>query len=121
MQFDIDMRGEYQEIFKETRRLILSYPQMDELKNAKQTSYSDEFGVVVMLRGSKNGFVLSFGRGIKLASKFPQLSGNGKTVRQLIVKNIDNLDLELIKKMLEESFILGLEHNAIKELRAPLK
>ncbi len=45
MQFYIDMRGKYQEIFKELRELILSYPQMSELKNAKQTSYSDEFGV----------------------------------------------------------------------------
>ena len=119
MQFDIDMRSEYQEIFKELRELILSYPQMSELKNAKQTSYSDEFGVVIMLRGSKNGFVLSFGRGAKLVSKFPQLSGNGKIVRQLIVKDRSGLNLELIKEMLEESFVLGLEHSAIKELRTP--
>ena len=116
MQFDIDMRSEYQDIFKKLRKLILSYPQMRELKNAKQTSYSDEFGVVVMLRGSKNGFVLSFGRGAKLASKFPQLSGNGKIVRQLIIKDKSNLDLELVKELMEESFILGLEHQALKEL-----
>ncbi len=116
MQFDIDMRGEYQDIFKEVRNLILSYPQMRELKNAKQTSYSDEFGVVVMLRGSKNGFVLSFGRGAKLAIKFPQLSGDGKVVRQLIIKDKSNLDLKLVKELLEKSFILGIEHQALKEL-----
>ena len=116
MKFDIDMRSEYQEIFKALRELILSYPQMSELKNAKQTSYSDEFGVVIMLRGSKNGFALSFGRGAKLASKFPQLTGNGKVVRQLIVNDVNNLDLHLIKKLLEESFILGIEQQALKEL-----
>ena len=116
MQFDIDMRSEYQDIFKKLRELILSYPQMRELKNAKQTSYSDEFGVVIMLRGSKNGFVLSFGRGAKLATKFPQLSGNGKVVRQLIIKDKSNLDLEVVKKLLEESFILGIEHKALQEL-----
>ena len=116
MQFDIDMRGEYQDIFKALRELILSYPQISELKNAKQTSYSDEFGVVIMLRGSKNGFVLSFGRGAKLATKFPQLTGNGKVVRQLIVKDINSLNLKLVKELLEESFILGIEHQALKEL-----
>ncbi len=69
-----------------------------------------------MLRGHKNGFILSFGRGTKLASKFPQLSGNGKIVRQLIIKDKSNLDLELVKELLEESFILGIEHHALKEL-----
>ena len=116
MQFDIDIKGEYKDIFIELRKLILWYPQMSELKNAKQTSYSDKFGVVVMLRGSKNAFVLSFGRGTKLVSKFPQLSGNGKVVRQLIVKDKINLDLELVKDILEESFILGMEHQALKDL-----
>ena len=116
VQFDIDMRGEYQELFKALRELILSYLQISELKNAKQTSYSDEFGAVVMLRGSKNGFILSFGRGAKLASKFPQLSGNGKVVRQLIAKDINSLNLKLVKELLEESFILGLEQQALKEL-----
>lgn len=70
----------------------------------------------IMLRGHKNGFILSFGRGTKLASKFPQLSGNGKIVRQLIIKDKSNLDLELVKELLEESFILGIEHHALKEL-----
>ena len=116
MQFDIDMRGEYQDIFKALRELMLSYPQISELKNAKQTSYSDEFGVVIMLRGSKNGFVLSFARGAKLATKFPQLTGDGKVVRQLVIKNKSNLDLKLVKELLEESFILGIEHHALKEL-----
>ena len=116
VQFNIDINGEYKDIFKELRELILSYPQMSELKNAKQTSYSDEFGVVVMLRGTKVGFVLSFGRGAKLISKFPQLSGNGKIVRQLTIQDKSSLDLELIKEILEESFILGLEQQALKEL-----
>ena len=116
MQFDIDMRGEYQDIFKALRELILSYPQISELKNAKQTSYSDEFGTVIMLRGSKNGFVLSLARGAKLATKFPQLTGNGKVVRQLILKDRNSLDLKLVKELLEESFILGIEHQALKEL-----
>ena len=116
MQFDIDMQGAYKEIFTELREIILSYPQMSELKNEKQTSYSDEYGVVVMLRGSKNSFTLSFGRGAKLASKFPQLTGNGKVVRQLIVKDNNSLNLKLVKVLLEESFILGLEHQALKEL-----
>ncbi len=41
-QYDLELRGEFADIFKAIRKILLSYPQIKELKNAKQTSYSDE-------------------------------------------------------------------------------
>jgi len=50
MQYDIDTRGSLREQFKTIRKILLSYPEIKELKNAKQTSYSDKYGVVIMMR-----------------------------------------------------------------------
>jgi len=39
MQFDKDMQGKFSDIFLELQRIILSFEDIKELKNAKQTSY----------------------------------------------------------------------------------
>jgi len=43
MQYDLEIKGEFSDIFKAIRKILLSYPQIKELKNAHQTSYSDEY------------------------------------------------------------------------------
>jgi hypothetical protein len=48
IQYDIDSKGEFAKLFKAIRNILLSYPQLKEVKNAKQTSYADEYGMVVM-------------------------------------------------------------------------
>jgi len=58
VQYDIDIKGEFADIFKAIRKILLSYPQIKELKNAKQTSYSDEYSVVAMLRSRGDVFVV---------------------------------------------------------------
>ncbi|CAA6805437.1 MAG: Unknown protein [uncultured Sulfurovum sp.] len=54
MQYDLDIQGEFSEVFKRIRDLLLSYPEIKELKNAKQTSYSDKHGVIIMMRPKGN-------------------------------------------------------------------
>ena len=117
MQFDIDRVGEFADIFNKVREIVLSYPQIKEIKNSKQRSYYDEYGVVVMLRAKDDKFVISFGRGAKLKEKFPILQGSGKVVRHLYYKTVNDINENELKKMLEESFILGIEANEIKDLR----
>ena len=120
MQYDIDSRGEFAEIFKALRKIILSYPQIKELKNSKQTSYSDEYGVVVMMRARSNEFIVAFGKGYKLQKQYPMLQGSGKIVRHLYYKNIEDLEEPLLREMIEESFILGMEAFEMKQLRGVL-
>ena len=62
-QYDLDIKGQHAELFKTIRKILLSYPQIKELKNAKQTSYSDEYGVIVMMRTRGEEFVVAFGKG----------------------------------------------------------
>ena len=117
MQYDLDIKSKYAQIFKTIRKILLSYPQIKEFKNAKQTSYSDEYGVVVMMRSKKEHLVVAFGRGYKLQEKFPELQGSGKIVRHLYFKESDSVDEARLREMIEESFILGLEADEIKRLR----
>ena len=120
MQYNIDTQGEFADIFKKIRAILLSYPQIKELKNAKQTSYSDEYGVIIMMRTKGDMFVVAFGKGTKLQEKFPSLEGGGKMVRHLYFKSTDEVDEGLLREMIEESFILGLEAFELKVLRKRL-
>ena len=120
MQYDLDIRGEFADIFKTIRKILLSYPQIKELKNAKQTSYHDKYGVIVMMRTRGNEFVVAFGKGYKLQEQYPMLKGSGKIVRHLYFKTLDDVDETLLREMIEESFILGVEAYEMKQLRASL-
>ncbi len=120
MQYDIDTQGEFAEIFKKIRAILLSYPQIKELKNAKQTSYSDAYGVIIMMRSKGDVFVVAFGRGAQLQESFSSLKGDGKIVRHLYFKSVDEVDEGLLREMIEESFMLGLEAFELKELRKRL-
>ena len=117
MQYDLDVKGEFADIFKSIRKILLSYPQIKELKNAKQTSYSDEYGVIVMMRTKGDVFVVAFGKGTKLQEKYPLLEGTGKIVRHLYFKMLDDMDTKLLREMIEESMILGMEAYEMKMLR----
>ena len=117
MQYDIDRQGAFAELFKAIRKILLSYPQLKEVKNAKQTSYADEYGMVVMIRSRSDRFVVAFGKGYKLQEKYPVLEGTGKIVRHFYYKSIDDLDEVLLREMIEESFVLNMEAFELKELR----
>jgi len=120
IQYNIDSQGKFAKLFKTIRRILLSYPQMKELKNAKQTSYKDEYGVVAMIRSKDDVFVVAFGKGTKLQEKYPMLQGSGKIVRHLYFKSLEDLDEALLREMIEESFILGMEAYELKQLKARL-
>ena len=120
-QYNIDSRGEFAEIFKAIRRILLSYPQIKERKNEKQTSYHDLYGVIVMMRTKGDTFVVAFGKGHKLQEQYPILEGDGKIVRHLYFKSADTVDEVLFRGMIDESFILGMEAYEMKKLRCNSK
>ena len=117
MQYDLDLQGEFAPIFKIIREILLSYSNIKELKNAKQTSYSDEYGVVAMMRRKGNTFVVAFGKGVKLQNKYPFLLGSGKIVRHLYFQSIEDVNEPLFRNIIEDSFILNMEAYELKELK----
>ena len=56
----------------------------------------------------------------KLQEKYPMLQGTGKIVRHLYFKTLDDIDTKLLKEMIEESMILGMEAYEMKMLREEL-
>jgi len=120
-QYDIDSTGTHSKIFKVIRKIILSYPEITERKNAKQTSYSDEYAVIVMMRVKGDTLVVAFGKGSKLQKKYPQLQGDGKIVRHLYFKKDDTVNETLLREMIEESFVLGMEAYEMKLLKCNIK
>ena len=121
MQYDTDMKSEHSAHFQSMRKILLSYSQIKEIKNAKQTSYRDEYGVIIMMRGKGDTLVVAFGEGSKLQDKYPQLQGRGKIVRHLYLKQDDVLDESLLREMIEESLVLGMEAQEMKVLKRMLK
>jgi len=49
MQFDKDINGKYAEIFLKLREILLSFQDIKETKNAKQTSYRDKCAIIAMM------------------------------------------------------------------------
>jgi len=116
-QYAIDNRGAFAELFQAIRKILLSFPEITEVKNAKQTSYRDANGMIIMMRSRGDLFVLAFGKGAKLQEKYPTLEGTGKIVRHLYFRSIEDLDETLLRKMIEESIILNMEAHEMKKLR----
>ena len=66
MQFYKDIQGKYSDIFLKLQTILLSFEEITEVKNAKQTSYSDEYSIVAMMRNRGDKFVVSLGKGVAL-------------------------------------------------------
>ena len=116
-QYAIDNRGAFTELFQAIRNILLSFPEIIEVKNAKQTSYRDTYGMVIMMRSRGDLFVVAFGKGAKLQEKYHMLEGTGKVVRHLYFRSIEDLDEALLREMIEESIILNIEAYEMKKLR----
>ena len=120
MQFDKDIQGEFSDIFLKLREILLSFEEIKEVKNAKQTSYHDLYGVVAMMRDRGDKLVFALGKGAILQTKYPFLQGSGKIVRHLYFKSIKEIDEKLIREIIEESLVLNMEANELKILRKSL-
>jgi len=117
MQYDLDTSSPCADIFYRIRTLLLSYPEVHEIRNAKQTSYHSADGVIAMMRVRDEKLVVSFGQGAKLQARFPQLRGEGKMVRHLYFRMIDEVDEVLLREMIEESLVLAMEAAEMRRLK----
>ena len=120
MQFDKDVNGKYAEVFLKLREILLSFQEIKETKNAKQTSYRDNYAIVAMIRDRGDTFVMSLGKGVALQEKYPFLEGDGKIVRHIYFSDISDIDENLIREIIEETLILNMEAYELKRLRKQL-
>ena len=121
MQFDKDIISEQAELFKYLREQILSHKMIKEIKNAKQTTYNDNYSSVCMLRVRKGIVRLSFANGARLQQQYSELVGDSKKVRYLDFHTIKEVDKTSLKAMIEESLLLNMEKYELKRLRCNAK
>ncbi len=121
MQFDLDIRSDHSELFLHLRSIILSFHEIKEKKNAKQTSYYDEYSAICFLRVRQGKVRLSFANGASLKKQFQTLLGESKIVRYLEFTTINDVDKVLIKEMINESLLLNIEKKAVREMKKEAK
>ena len=121
MQYDVDLNGEFSDIFLKLRNIILSCKGIREQKNAKQTAYYDNYSSVCFLRSNTERLTMSLAKGSRLQDTYPFLQGEGKVVRHLYFYNLFEIDEILIREIIKETMILNMEHYELKKLRCNRK
>jgi len=117
VQFDIDSRGRFADIFFELRDIILGFDGVREQRNAKQTAYYSEYSAICFLRSNEQRLTLALAQGAKLQEIYPFLEGEGKLVRHIYFYDDSAVDRELISSIIEESVILTLEQYELNRLK----
>ncbi len=117
MQFDIDSRGRFADLFLELRDIILGFDDMREQRNAKQTAYYSEYSAICFLRTNDQRLTLALAQGAKLQEIYSFLEGDAKIVRHIYFYDDSTVDKELISSIIEESMMLSLEHYELKRLK----
>ncbi len=119
MQFDHDLQSPYADLFLRVRDLLLGFDEIHEVTNPNQTTYKETGGYAVcLMRTREDGLHLVFAQGAKLEGRYPELRGDGKVVRYLLLHSKKDMDEETIKAMIEESLVLTLEQREMRTLRA---
>ena len=88
-QFDKDMTSPYRELFLEIREYLISEFQLVETRKPRITTYSNADGSICHLRTMPQGVDIGFLKGAKMIDDHNRLSGNGKVMRVLSVKQFE--------------------------------
>ena len=117
MQYDLDLQSPQATLFKALRKIICKFPQIKEIRNAKQTSYKDAYSTVCMMRVRNKKVHLSFANGAKMQETFTELLGDGKVVRYLEFIDTKEIKEERLQMMIQESLLLNMEKYELRKLR----
>lgn len=87
MQFNTDINSPHKELFLQARELLLSYEGMVETKKPRITTYSTKSGGICHMRTTAYGIDFGFLKGAKMEDKLKLLTGDGKAMRVLPIKD----------------------------------
>jgi hypothetical protein len=106
MQFDIDMKSKYKELFISARKLLSEKYGLKEIKKDRITTYSDANGGICHMRTMKHGIDIGFLKGVRMEDKYGLLSGTGKVMRVL---SMDALDADCVKYYIDQAIKINAE------------
>ncbi len=89
MQFDKDLESKHKEMFLEARKLLLSFEGIIETKKERITTYSNKNGGICHMRTMEYGIDFGFLKGAKMHDEYGLLTGKGKSIRVLPLKELD--------------------------------
>ncbi len=127
MQYNLDLKGEFSDIFIKIRDILLSYPNIIELKNKKQTSYSNSMDVSLTTSVLKEALSL-----YPKPEIFNSDQGSQYTAKEHIEiltdnniaismdgkgRSIDNICIERFWRSLKYEDVYPSSYNNIKEAR----
>jgi len=105
MQFNKDIESEHKTLFIKTRELLLSFDGIVETKKPRITTYSNKKGGICHLRTMPHGIDIGFLKGAKMEDKLALLTGSGKAIRVLPLKELNKKAVEYyIKQAVELNF-----------------
>jgi hypothetical protein len=94
MQFDVDAQSVHADLFMTVRQFMLENYDLSEIKKDRITTYSDKNGGICHMRTMKYGVDVGFLKGVRMKDDLAQLSGSGKLMRVLAIKEFDKQKLK---------------------------
>ena len=102
MQYDKDLKSEYKKLFLKAREFLLSFEGITETKKDRITTYANKNGGICHLRTMPYGIDFGFLKGAKMKDELGLLTGKGKAIRVLPVKEFDkNVVTYYLKQAIE--------------------
>ncbi|MGB3198954.1 MAG: DUF1801 domain-containing protein [Saprospiraceae bacterium] len=100
MQYEIDLQSEHKKLFLEAREFLLSFEGIEETKKKRITIYSDKNGGIYHMRTMTYGIDFGFLKGAKMKDKLGLLTGDGKAIRVLPLKEMNK---EAVKYYIDQA------------------
>lgn len=98
MQYDKDLQSEHKELFLMSRDFLLSFEGTIEIKKERITTYLNSKGGICHMRTMPYGIDFGFLKGAKMEDKLGLLTGKGKVMRVLPLKEFDKKAVEYYVK-----------------------
>lgn len=93
-QFQNDLESNQKTLFLQIREVLLSYKQMTEIQKSIITTYANDNGPICNMRTMGQQVEITFLKGIKMKDKYKLLSGSGKEMKSITLKEFDEQLLE---------------------------
>lgn len=98
MQYNKDLESEHRELFLKARKFLLSFDGIVETKKTRITTYSNEKGGICHMRTMPYGIDFGFLKGAKMEDDLGFLTGKGKAIRVLPLKELNKAAIDYYLK-----------------------
>jgi len=94
MQYDKDLESQHKDLFLQARKYLLSFDGIIETKKERITTYSNKKGGICHMRTMPYGIDFGFLKGALMEDELGLLTGKGKALRVLQLKELNKNSIE---------------------------